>query len=493
MDMKNIVRNIILVGACVVLTSCEDFLNIRVEGTMPSTSTDYSKTENIFQPVSAAYAQMRSDYWMPYIGVGDITSDDSDKGSTPDDMAAAKEMDEFTFGPNNYMFNSLWVNYYDIVSAANNAIYQEGFYAEAQNTEAKKLYARQCANEAKVIRAWAYLQLYKTFGEVPIVRQGMTSDELANNPAVSSEELYQYILKDLDEAIDTLPASYAKQWGTRYTMYTAQAVKAKAAMFWGDWDTAAKAADVIIASGKFDLMADYRELFSVDGEGCRESLMEIESSDLGQNSGSAPYVLYAYYQGPRSNSPSNMQGWGFNVPNDNLLKFLTDRGDSKRIDITFLERGKTTPEGDYISDKCPNQYYNGKVYTPSSTNTYNTNAYGYDHNVRLIRYADILLVYAEALVNGQHVGECGLSADDALHKVQDRAGIANTPATLDNILDERRAELALENNRIFDLIRLGKVEEVIPAAKGKFHSHFPIPSQQLSLNKGLNPSDGYTY
>lgn len=495
--MKSTVKLISVATLCAALTSCGDFLNIRVEGTMPSTSTDYTKTENIFMPVSAAYAQMRSDFWFPYIGVGDITSDDSDKGSTADDSAPAREMDEFTFSPNNYMFNSLWTNYYDIVSAANNAIYQEGFYAEAQNTEANKFYARQCANEAKVIRAWAYLQLYKTFGEVPVVRQGMTSEELANNPAVSSKELYDYIINDLDEAADTLPASYAKQWGTRYTMYTALAVKAKAAMFWGDWNTAAEASDAIIASGKFDLMNDYRELFSIDGEGCKESLMEIESSDLGQSSGSAPYALYAYYQGPRNNSPSNMQGWGFNVPNGNLLQFLTERGDTRRIEITFLERGTTTPDGDYISDKCPNQYYNGKVYTPGSTNTFNTNSYGYDHNVRLIRYADILLVYAEALANGAPAGACGLSADDALHKVQDRAGIANTAATLQNIWDERRAELALENNRIFDLIRLNKVEEVVGAkvagAKTNFHGHFPIPTQQLSLNKGLVPSEGYTY
>lgn len=495
--MKSIFKILAGTAVCLAVSSCDDFLNIRVEGTIPSTGTDYSKTENIFQPVSAAYAQMRSDIWFPYIGVGDITSDDSDKGSSADDNAYAKEMDDFTFSPGNYMFNSLWTGYYNIVSAANNAIYQEGFYAEAANTEESKLYARQCANEAKVIRSWAYIQLYKTFGAVPIVRQGMTSDELAYNPAVSESDLYDYIVKDLDEAIDTLPKSYTKEWGTRYTYYTAQAVKAKAALYWGKWDDAAKACDAIISSGKFSLVSDYRYLFSVDGEGCSESLMEIESSDLGQSTGAAPYVLYAYYQGPRNNSPSNMQGWGFNVPNDNLLKFLTARGDTKRIGITFLESGKTTPEGDYISDKCPNRYYNGKVYTPSTYNTYNTNAYGYDHNVRLIRYAEILLIYAEALANGAQAGECGYTADDALHEVQNRAGIANTSATLQNIYDERRAELALENNRIFDLIRLDKVAEVVGASKSgartNFHKRFPIPSEQITLNKALVPSEGYTY
>ena len=495
--MKKTSNIFFLAAALLIAASCSDFLDIRVEATLPSTGTDYSKAENIFQPVSAAYAQMRAVDWFPYISITDITSDDSDKGSTATDNAYAKEMDDYTFTPLNYMFNSFWVDHYNVISAANNALLQECNYYNAMTTDDNRLYARQCANEAKVIRAYAYLELMRTFGSVPIVEGNMTSDQLANNPPLSLDKLYQYVCKDLDEAIDTLPASYGKAWGTRYTKYTALAVKAKHAMYRADWATAAAAANEIIASGKFALQDDYRFLFSVDGEGCSESLMEIEASDLGQTSGDAPYLTYAYYQGPRNNEPSGMQGWGFNVPNDNLKNFLDGRGDAKRFAITFLERDTTTPEGDYISSKCPNQYYNGKVYTPNVYNTYNTNAYGFDHNIRLIRYAEILLIYAEALANGAPVGSCGLSADDALHLVQDRAGITRTPATLQNIYDERRAELALEGNRIYDLIRWGKVAEVVGAqksgAKTNFHNFFPIPSTQVTLNTALNPSAGYTY
>ena len=106
--MKKITTILSLAAAISLAASCSDFLDIRVEATMPSTGTDYSKAENVFQPVSAAYASMRADFWFPYIGVSDITSDDSDKGSTPSDNAYAKEMDEFTFTPSNYMFNSLF-------------------------------------------------------------------------------------------------------------------------------------------------------------------------------------------------------------------------------------------------------------------------------------------------------------------------------------------------------------------------------------------------
>lgn len=483
------------VAAITCFTACDDFLNIRVEATMPSTGTDYTKAENMFQPVSAAYASMREDIYFPYICVTDVVSDDADKGSDPSDNAYAKELDEHKFNPTtNYMFNSLWTGYYNMISACNNAMYQEGCYRAEMKTEENIEKTHQYACEAKVIRAYAYMELTRIFGSVPVVEGNMTSEQLANNPQVPMDKLYDYMYKDLDEAIDSLPETWGKTWGCRYNKYTAMALKAKIAMYKGDWAEAAKMSDMLISSGKFSLQSDYRYLFSIDGEGCSESLMEIEGSDLGMTSGSAPILNYAYYQGPRNNSPSNMQGWGFNTPSEALRTFMEGRGDTKRIGITFLERGTTTPEGDYISEKCPNKYYNGKVYTPSQYNTFTTNAYGFDHNIRLIRYAEILLIYAEALANGAPAGTCGLSADDALHLVQDRAGIAQTSATIDNILDERRAELAMEGNRIFDLIRTGRANSVLGSKfAANFHDHFPIPGEQIQLNTALVRSPGYSY
>lgn len=492
--MKNTV-NILSAAAVIVLTaSCNAFLDIRVEATVPSTGTDYTKVENIFMPVSAAYASLRDDIHFPYITLTDIVSDDSDKGSDPSDNAYAKEIDEFTFNPaTNYMFNSLWTGYYNIISACNNAFEQEARYKEAMKTDENRFLTDQYAAEAKVIRAYAYMELTRLFGPVPMVEAGMTAEQLANNPKVSLDVLYAAMYKDLDDAIAILPESWGKSWGCRYNKYTALALKSKIAMYKGDWSTAADAANQIIASGRFGLESDYRYLFSVEGEGCKESLMEIEGSTLGlTDGGQAPKLNYAYYQGPRNNKPAGMQGWGFNTPSEKLLSFLQGRGDLKRIGITFLERGTTTPEGDYISENCPNKYYNGKVYTPSKYNTCSTNSYGFDHNIRVLRYAEILLIYAEALANGAATGSCGLSADDALHMVQDRAGIANTPASLENIWDERRAELALEGNRIFDLLRTGKANEVLGSKFAKnFHTYYPTPNDQIQLNAALEQVIGY--
>lgn len=472
------------------LSSC-DFLDIRTEATLPSTGIDYSKAENMFMPVSAAYAQMRSGHGFNYLCLAEIPSDDADKGSDPSDSATAIEMDGYKFTPNNGLINSVWVEFYNMVSAANNAIEQMPRFAAEQSTEENILLSHQYSCEAKVIRAYSYFQLTRLFGEVPLVDRTMSAEELGNNPARSLDELYDFIYKDLDDAIDSLPESYGKQWGCRYTKWTAVGLKAKAALYRKDWNEAAKQADALISSRKFKLMDDFRYVFSVDGEGCAESIMEIESSDMGMSSGSAPYLDYAYVQGPRNNKPSNMQGWGFNVPNDNLISFLKGRGDEIRYATTILASGSTTPEGDYILETCPNPYYNGKVYTPSAYNDWSYNGYGFDHNIRVIRYSDILLIYAEALVNGAPAGTCGLSADDALNMVRSRAGLEPASATIDTILDERRAEFAMEENRLFDLKRTGRAAGTIKGFVSPKHDYYPVPANQLQLNSALNQKTGW--
>jgi starch-binding outer membrane protein, SusD/RagB family len=95
-----------------------------------------------------------------------------------------------------------------------------------------------------------------------------------------------------------------------------------------------------------------------------------------------------------------MQGWGFCTPSQNLIDFFDERGEVIRPATTLLYRGTVTPEGDSIRTIVTNPVYNGKVYTPSFLNRWSFNGYGFDQNVRILRYPDILLMYAEAIVNG---------------------------------------------------------------------------------------------
>jgi hypothetical protein len=365
-----------------------------------------------------------------------------------------------------------------------------------------KLYTQQCAGEAKTIRAYAYFNLARLFGRVPVIDKTLTSQELATKGQESTDSIYRFVEKDLLEAINVLPESYTSVWAGRITKYTAMAIKAKVHMYHAslenttaNWDSVASLTDRIMASGHFDLLPDFRTEFSLDGKNSIESLFEIQSSTLGKSTGDATYLQYAYEQGPRGNSPGNMQGWGFCTPSTNLISFFTARHDSVRALTTFLYRGTKTPEGDSIKMACSNPVYNGKVYTPSASNLWSYNGYGFDQDVHIIRYSDVLLMFAEAKVQGSVLGNSsGFTALSAVNKVRARVKLPllNSVA-LQDVWDERRAELALEEDRFFDLIRTGQAVSALSGLgfKAPKNNVFPIPLAQMQLNTTLTQNPSY--
>ncbi len=489
-------KKYIVIIACAILSlcSCSDFLNIRTEASMPSSGLDYTKPENIIMPLSAAYASMRlgEGEAFNYVAVMDICSDDADKGSSADDGPMAAAIDNFSLDASNTCVADMWTYFYNISSSANYAIESMDKFAEAITSGDGLRQVAETRGEAKIIRAWAYFNLLRIFGSVPYIDRTMTSDELAKMKVSTEEQLFGYIYADLDDAIKVVPDSWDEYPG-RYTSWTARALKSRVALYRKDWNEAAAQADAIIRSGEFSLLSSFRDVFLMKGENSAELLMSIQSSTLGQSTGEAPMCYYAFIQGPRNNPASNMQGWGFKVPSQKLIDFLDGRGDVIRKQATILERGTTTPEGDEISTMCVNPYYNGKVYTPSRYNKWSFNGYGRDYDVRLIRYAEILLNYAEAVMNGAPAGS--ITAQDALDQVRGRAGLAVVPVSLDAVQEERHAELAMEDNRFFDLVRWGKAVEVLGPlgfTEGK-NEHFPIPSTQRQLNPNLPASPGYNY
>lgn len=493
MRKLRIIATIVVLG---VFVNCDGFLDIRPEGTIPTTGIDYTKSENIFLPISAAYAKLRSygAHVFPYIGLFEIVADNADKGSTPEDNPSMQEIDDFNYSPTNGLINDIWVGYFDIVSGANYAIHQMPiFYDNLLNHEDKE-YAMQCQGEAKFIRAYAYFNLTRLFGRVPIIDTTLTAEELASIKQASTETLYAFIENDLLEAIEVLPESYSKEWAGRINKFTAMGLKTKVHMYQSQWDSVAILTDKIIASGRYNLLSDFREVFSMDGENSRESLFEIQSSTFGESSGPSTYLEYAFVQGPRGNSPSNMQGWGFCTPSNDLIDFFDSRGELIRPATTLLYRGTMTPEGDSIKNNCANPVYNGKVYTPSYYNNWSFNGYGFDHNIRILRYADILLMHAEALVNGAMAPTSGVTADMAINMVRERGGLDPIAGVaIEQVWDERRAELAMEQDRFFDLVRSGRAADVLGGLgfiTGK-HEVYPIPAAQIQLNPNLTQNSGY--
>ena len=320
-------RIIIIAFAAVALASCSKFLDIRTEATMPSAGLDYSKTENVFLPVSAAYASMRLSEGRAqnYVGVLEIVSDDADKGSTEADGPTVAQLDNFTYGPDNNNIEQMWNWCYDMSSAANYAIESMDLFEEAITSDSGLQMVEECRGEAKIIRAFAYFNLARMFGRVPIIDRSMSASELASMTVSSVDKVYEFVYKDLDDAIATVPETHTDYKG-RYNKYTAMALKAKVALYRQDWNEAARLTDALIASGKFSLMNRFKDAFNVENEGGAESLMEIESSDLGQTTDPMPVCYYAFIQGPRGNKEP-FQGWGYKVPSQKLVDFLDSRGD----------------------------------------------------------------------------------------------------------------------------------------------------------------------
>jgi hypothetical protein len=432
-----------------------------------------------------------------YLACFEIAADDADKGSTPSDMPLVKEIDEWTVTSSNDFLNLLWTGYYGIVDAANFAIDEMPKYEAAQPNEQNKLATYQYAGEAKVIRAFAYFSLVRLFGYINLsLRSDYTALERAALPQVTPDEVYAQIKKDLNEAIAVLPETYGKGWDGRINKYTALGIKAKVHLYMEEFDSAALCAGILISSGKYSLLPSFRDVFRSVGENSSESVFELQYSTLGRTNGEAafPNDPYAFLQGPRGNEPSNMQGWGMCVPSLTLRNFFASRGETIRAEVTFM-KSDTIFEGSFIRRgvDCP-EYYNGKTFSPPSENTWSFNGYSLDYNIRLLRYADILLIYAEALVRGGTDINGASSADVALNMVRNRARLNDTTATLQTVLDERRAELALEEDRFFDLVRQGNVGMITELAArfgGGFQGLYPIPVKQMQLNNNLQQNQNY--
>ncbi len=157
--------------------------------------------------------------------------------------------------------------------------------------------------------------------------------------------------------------------------------------------------------------------------------------------------------------PGSMGGWNFMRYQPEFKQWAEQRGESVRATTIFMEGNTTTPSGDNIGGKS-GEYYNGKAYTPTNELTEGRTKYGANNNVRVFRYADVLLMNAEAKVRQ------GKSGDEPFNQVRRRAKMADiTNVTVDQIIDERRIELAGEwGERYNDLVRTGKANNVLGTA-----------------------------
>ncbi|RPD48035.1 RagB/SusD family nutrient uptake outer membrane protein [Hymenobacter sediminis] len=487
MKAKHYIIALASLSLTLATSSCKDFLDTEPLGEELSENF-FATPDGAVQATNAIYNQLRdfSVHTFSFVGITSVASDDADKGSTPGDAPAMGELDNFTATAANGLLDGFWQGHYLGIARANQVILR---VPPIQMDEVVKA---RLIGEARFLRAYFYFNLVRTFGGVPIINELPPRDgSNSSKPRASRQETYNFIIEDLNAAIAALPerSAYAAADLGRITKGAAQGMLAKVYMYQGNWGQVLTLTDEIIASGQYSLYSDYARLFTLDGENSSESIFEVQAATLAQGGGGSQY---AEVQSPRAPIPTG--GWGFNTPSENL-NAAYEEGDTRR-DATIIYAGENLGDGVTIPTVIDNPRYNQKAYV-RATDPRSPNGLGdAGKNIRILRYADVLLMNAEA-ANEQ--GQTAKALTN-LNLVRKRARGTSTTALPDititdrealrqAIWKDRRLELAMEHDRFWDLVRQGRAGAVLRAAGKNFvdgkNEVFPIPQARIDVSGGL--------
>lgn len=483
----------VAISLTILFASCEDFLDKPPQGAL--TQSNFPKSANdALLATNAVYNTLRnSNYNEGLFPILDIMSDDARKGSNPDDQAASIGLFEiFGHTETEWVIGSWWNTLYLGVKRAN--VVTEKLPEIEMDETLKQRYI----GEAKFLRALFYFDLVRAWGDVPLYTTTQPDMSMGRSPAA---DVYNQILADLADAISVLPekSEYSGNDIGRATKGAAKALLAKVYLFLHDYENAEKYALEVINSHQYDLEPLFSDAFSTLNEHGIESVFEVGA--VGQEGIENGGNQYANVQGVRG-TPN--RGWGFNRPSLDLINSFEANDPRKDATVIFLGEvldgvtilgdGKTPDEtydsqGNLIEIEC----YNQKVWTPGKTVPPS-----FGHNRRIIRFADVLLIAAEAL-NENNKSDIALPY---LNRVRQRARqgndailpditITDKDQLRDIILNERRHELALESQRFWDLVRTGKATQVLGPLgyiTGK-HELLPIPQAELDLTGNKWPQN----
>ena len=473
---------VLLVATTMFMGGCNDQLDEPQLNNNFAGGTDFSKTSDMQLSLIGAYETFYNRGWEQPL-LYSVRGDDVNAGGLGDQQDYA-ETDIFNYNKDYWMYNSLWETVYKSIIICHTAMEQIERYQELADDAGIAQGNRDIA-EIKVLRGMMLFWISETWGDVFIPTSSDT-DLLRDTDSIPTKaEVMQHISDQMDEAIPLLPELRPNERTDLpggVTKYTALAIKAKANQELKNYQAVADATGEIINSGKFSLYPDFYELFKTPGKLSDESILDLQYSDYGQGTGDRFGHQYDPY-GPQNWKPAvagASGGWGFFEPSMKFIKFMLDRGETIRLEtsVLFTDRGiaeiqsdpayatlpgfvsNTTRDGDEIVDYARALFASGKHYMPSNQLIPGRTNYGSNKNNIVIRYGEILLMYAEALTQG--ASGSGMTATEAVNQVRGRANMLPLASvTLDQVIDEKFAELGMEwGKRYFDMIRLERYNEL---------------------------------
>lgn len=510
--MKNIFSKIsLLLLLAFTLGSCsEDFLKVDPIGNM--SSENYLQTEDeVRTALVGVYDLIQFNYshggWASVYFMKNLPADDCNAaGGGAADQPEYQFLDDFVISSDNSKIQSIWTNFYKIINSCNTIVNYVG-----NNTEATAG-MKQMAAEAQALRAYTYFELVVMFGGVPLFTENPISQEDYHKPRAAVADVYATIEADLNAAIAVLPNKSELSAGDkfRFSKGAAQAILGKVFVYQQKYAQAATVLAQVISSGEYDLEPNFADVWAATNEFGVESLFEVsyvstEAYDWGNFpwGGGNESNIEAQLEGPRdavfnlANCTLDVRnGWGFNLPTQKIGDLFVSEGETVRYQGTLVSQADLEAAGGVIVDPNGHDYegYMRLKYVTKNSET-NLGAVGelnYTINWRLIRYADVLLLAAEAYNKSGN----DAAAQAELQKVRNRAGFTTTvsatgDALFEMIVKERQLELAFEGSRYWDLIRWGKATSELAGTgfvAGK-HELFPIPLNEVIANNAIDETD----
>ncbi len=480
-----------LIGVFVLVSGCDDFLEVEPKGS--STEANFfNDPNNAIKAVNAIYDPLtwgQSGNTLPVnfshsyeFIVGDILTDDAVKGSTDSDLPGISELEEWRATPANANILTLWYNPWVGIYRANIAL------NNLPDAPLDETFRNRLLGEAYFLKGYYYFLLIRIFGGVPLLDEPLDPDDVKarNFERASIEDTYAFTFDLFQKAIELLPEK--SQYGAadlgRATKGAARAYLARACMYelgmvnrnGLSWDDVYEQTNAIITSGQYSLVSNFATIFQLEGENNAESIFEVQAAAANTDD----VFLGTGTIENRFQNPFDTWGWGFNVPRQDLFDGYA--ANDPRRPATLMVEGENA-YGIAINvtagNRNPEGVLNRKVIGhPDNGPAFNGDG---EQNIRKFRYADILLMQAEAEF---HRGNAS-NAISLVNQVRDRASNSTYPlgynagnpggydapvfsgtlaplsgvsgqALLDAIWQERRLELAMESLRYWDLVRTGR-------------------------------------
>jgi hypothetical protein len=481
--------------------SCTKYLTKEIQGVYPADEF-YKTSDQALAAINAAYQPLsfRSATLNPLWVFGDVASDDAVKGGLAGDQPDIGLINDFNINPINSNLNYEWANLYEGITRCNLVLAYVPAISMDTSTQNRIL------GEARFLRAWYYFTLVNIFGDVPIVLTPLNQDQLQIEQSPTAVIYETVIEPDLHAAMSLLPAVYTGKDVGRATSGAANALLAKVFLFQEKWDSAVQAAQQVINSNLYSLMPVYSQNFDANYKNNSESIFEVQMlTKQVPQTGNALNQWFA---------PAVDNGYYFNAPTQSFVS---------EFEVTAA--GVADPRLNYTVGMDSAAWFNGETFSAAWSPTgYLTRKYQQPFSeipVSLkgdgscdypaIRYADLLLIYAEAL----NASGNPTAALVPLNQVRKRAresylydstlaGYGSIPTNLlpditytnqadvlSSIQHERRVELGFEFHRYFDVIRWGKAYATqamsnSPGFNYDLYKTFPIPQTERDTNKALH-------